>query len=643
MDLCAVVSIDGQLQLHRMDWQLLWAASPDALVTAICWRPDGKEIAVGYSNGGISILDVESGETVMEHKGAHYAGIRTVVWADMTEGVEAACKGPEGASAAASNLVQHENLLFTQNHSVLPHQRYKRLFAPPILEPFAPSSAEPLPNPYDLSIDAPAVAAWPAERPGLSVLTAADVRGRVTLWLQGQVQLAEFAGNVACTSDSSRVEQDGRGATQLHLMHVALNSTLDRVLLVNQSSSGALLLISQSLQILHQHQQPLQQCAALFSQLQMFLAAALRCLEACSQDWSTALADFNKRFDTQFKQELADQGSVITAPQQELLLLLATGSCTPPLQSFLGSTLGEANLRRLARSLDSTSNGLHTAAAAASDGGDGGRAFKITDSKQGSWLGLQVTAMKQLELHVAALLLRVEQLRRVVTDVTCQYRTFFCWLLKMLRQLEGQDGSQEGTHGSDGGQATLPVCQDILAFLKGQFLSDVVGPELSGTPLSSEGQAKAVAVLYNGISLAETQQLLALIMDWSALPLRPCGAVGEMHDGNCSSSGSTLSLIELSEAPWVDVPPTSSSTSTFSGGGGIGQSVVEHCLQMQAVVAVSGLPQRQRQLQAGLSEQLAVSRARGLASLVTNMQHLVLLDLEDDEEVEEREGSDMCE
>jgi anaphase-promoting complex subunit 4 len=29
MDLCAVVSSDGQLHLHRMDWQQLWALSPE--------------------------------------------------------------------------------------------------------------------------------------------------------------------------------------------------------------------------------------------------------------------------------------------------------------------------------------------------------------------------------------------------------------------------------------------------------------------------------------------------------------------------------------------------------------------------------------------------------------------------------------
>lgn len=51
----------------------------------------------------------------------------------------------------------------------------------------------------------------------------------------------------------------------------------------------------------------------------------------------------------------------VSVPQQELLLLLATGCCTPPLQSFLANTLGEAGLRRLARAVDSMASGLHTA------------------------------------------------------------------------------------------------------------------------------------------------------------------------------------------------------------------------------------------------------------------------------------------
>lgn len=66
--------------------------------------------------------------------------------------------------------------------------------------------------------------------------------------------------------------------------------------------------------------------------------------------------------------------------------------------------------------------------------------------------------------------------------------------------------------------------------------------------------------------------------------------------------------------------------------------MLQQCLQQQAVVALSDLPQRSRQLQhASSAGQLAVSRVRGLASLVTDMQHLLVMDLEDDEEAEAEE------
>lgn len=49
MDLCAVATADGSLHLHRLNWQTLWVTSPEPLVSALAWRPDGKMLAVGTS------------------------------------------------------------------------------------------------------------------------------------------------------------------------------------------------------------------------------------------------------------------------------------------------------------------------------------------------------------------------------------------------------------------------------------------------------------------------------------------------------------------------------------------------------------------------------------------------------------------
>lgn len=94
---------------------------------------------------------------------------------------------------------------------------------------------------------------------------------------------------------------------------------------------------------------------------------------------------------------------------------------------------------------------------------------------------LQVELLQQLELNAAALLLRTEQLRRAVTTITCQYRAFFTWLLKTIKVLEGQDPNQADAANSSSSSSSmsLPMCQDVLAFLKGQFVDDLIGPELT--------------------------------------------------------------------------------------------------------------------------------------------------------------------
>lgn len=832
MDLCAVVSADGQLHLHRMDWQQLWALSPEALVTALCWRPDGKQLATGHANGAISVLDVETGDVVSDNK-VHYAAITTLQWSDQAS---------PAASTNGGKPPAGQQLLAPQ-HSMLPHQRFKRLFAPPELSPFPPNSTEPLPDPYDMCMEAAGAASWPAERAGLSLLCAGDARGHISLWLQGQVQIAEVAGGVHASEDEEGDSLAAAGPYQL--VHAIADSGLQQLLTVNRSSSGAVVVMSHSLSLLHEHQQPLQQCAALFSHIQTFLQAAKASISSCKQDWSSVHSDFTKRFDTQLKQELSDQGSSITEPQQELVLLLATGSCSPPLHNFLSSTLGEAGLRRLARSTDAALNSMHTALLE--------RLMPLAElvlfllgelrgavlaAGAESWMGLQVDSLQQLELQAAALLLRMEQLRRVVTSTACQYRAFCTWLLKTIQQLER---TQDANGVLADNSTPLPQCQEIFAFLKGQFVHDIIGPEVSGAGLDAAAQARAEAKFYQGVPAAETHQLLAMLLPFcpttkqqqqpgqhSSSPLAaapvdpllvreaaaacsrpvaeqlqhlaslaetvfelpvmhmspciaavarlqllpgaaaaaspfasptqtistPTGAaaakelvavappllqpkaavdlhtyvaclvhpeaaapasavaaggrqqllLARLQTGSGSSSGSdgrqltaeavvlqlpeglssaawafykdqqlalllhdpstckspdvisptrfgastpsssgssSLHLVDLSEAPWAAVSAVQLPQPSPAAAGSA-DTALQQCVAAGAVVDMQGLQSRSRVLQQGLAGQLAVSRARGLGSLVTDMQHLLLLDLEEDEEAsgEEVEGSD---
>lgn len=95
----------------------------------------------------------------------------------------------------------------------------------------------------------------------------------------------------------------------------------------------------------------------------------------------------------------------------------------------------------------------------------------------------------------------------------------------------------------------------------------------------------------------------------------------------------TLHLLQLTDAPWIKLNQQEQQQRPRS-------SVLEQCMQQQAIVFISDLPVRSRRLQHAVTNQLAVSRSRGLASLVTDMQHLLLVDLEDDEDQDQDEDDE---
>lgn len=121
--------------------------------------------------------------------------------------------------------------------------------------------------------------------------------------------------------------------------------------------------------------------------------------------------------------------------------------------------------------------------------------------------------------------------------------------------------------------------------------------------------------------------------------------------GVAVSAVGVLHLLQLKDAPWIQPQPSpqqqqhqqqqqSSVPQAFS--------ILQYCLQHQAVVTLQDLLHRSRQLQHSVTDhQLSVSRSRGLASIVTDMQRLLLLDLEEDEEddneVEDADADQMSE
>ncbi|KAK3272105.1 Anaphase-promoting complex subunit 4 [Cymbomonas tetramitiformis] len=82
MDLLALSTADGQLRVYRLNWQRLWQVTSEHVVTALCWRPDGKAIATGQEDGSIVLYDVEDGEVLHRSK-VHVEHVTCVCWSEV--------------------------------------------------------------------------------------------------------------------------------------------------------------------------------------------------------------------------------------------------------------------------------------------------------------------------------------------------------------------------------------------------------------------------------------------------------------------------------------------------------------------------------------------------------------------------------
>ncbi|GFR79523.1 anaphase-promoting complex subunit 4 [Elysia marginata] len=72
MDLIALANANGEVLVNRLSWQRVWLLpayderQKQIQVSALSWRPDGKILSIGYTNGVFRLCEVEKGEIIRE-------------------------------------------------------------------------------------------------------------------------------------------------------------------------------------------------------------------------------------------------------------------------------------------------------------------------------------------------------------------------------------------------------------------------------------------------------------------------------------------------------------------------------------------------------------------------------------------------
>ncbi|GFO37877.1 anaphase-promoting complex subunit 4 [Plakobranchus ocellatus] len=123
MDLIALANANGEVVVNRLSWQRVWLLpayderQKHIKVSALTWRPDGKILAIGYTNGTFRLCEVEKGEIIREETEVQ-EHIMSLSWLEQSRNM---CEGlqtyPEDNSSSFLPHAEQQNSLYSDNPS----------------------------------------------------------------------------------------------------------------------------------------------------------------------------------------------------------------------------------------------------------------------------------------------------------------------------------------------------------------------------------------------------------------------------------------------------------------------------------------------------------------------------------------------
>ncbi|GIL72249.1 hypothetical protein Vretifemale_2622, partial [Volvox reticuliferus] len=530
MDLLALVSDDGQLSVHRLEWQKLWVACPDTPITALCWRPDGKVLATGHRHGAVSLYNVEACELFRTLRAPLAAPVCHLSW------VQGLAPNPATATPALHLAYRYRHTRFFPAPPPGREQGAGSATTAAAAGKVGAAGAAAGAAGGSAGVGAAVLHEWPPPPDSLDVLVTSNTGGGVSIFACGEVMVASLpprangamdghykegkremgpaTAAAACGPLGARGELPGT-------LQALLSRDLNFLLVVSEpaaaaeatdcgrgsgsSSSGggggtsaaAAILSVYGCGKLGSCQEEILELSLLGGLVAGRLEAAAAALAAAARAWKGAAAELSKRMDEQLREALASHGHDPDDALGELTCMLASGHVSAPLHAFLTGSLTEAGLRRLAKTvdlavqevssqlLDGVLPALQIVVFVMGELRGRARTASITQT-----LGLQERAVAVAEVEAVKALIQVESLRQLVTRVGCQYRVFFTWLLKTLQSLEetrppsAEGPMPGGPMPGAGSLADAPIClPTLLAFLEegGQLSTDAVARDLDAS------------------------------------------------------------------------------------------------------------------------------------------------------------------
>uniref|UniRef100_A0A182VQ87 Anaphase-promoting complex subunit 4 n=1 Tax=Anopheles minimus TaxID=112268 RepID=A0A182VQ87_9DIPT len=303
MDLLAFGTEKGEVFLHRLKWQKVWQLSPpeDGLkVRGIAWRPCEKFIAIGYSNGTVLLIDLETKEEI--HSFSIKTDITCLNWTDNTDEM-------------ASNDVSYS--------SVTSHLKY--LPELPVLSSLS-STAKPL-NPNRSSYCTKHI---------LSILLIGTTTGLVYISALGMLPCGsiDVFASLGLSSSSAACIRETKMSNDFKQLIVGIeqNEALHVVVLEND--------------VVHKNAPAVLNLALKYAQTLNTMSYINETIDCIVEAWETVLLEMDNKLTNYAKDQ--PEGSI----SADFLELLMFGTASPSLEQFLLRDLTEKGLRKLGYSIE---------------------------------------------------------------------------------------------------------------------------------------------------------------------------------------------------------------------------------------------------------------------------------------------------
>lgn len=438
-DLLAMVSDDSKILLHRFNWQRLWTITPGKCVTSLCWRPDGKAIAVGLDDGTLSLYDVENGKLLRSLK-SHCAAIKCLNWEE------------------DSHLISDDHY-----HTSKYEDRTSRFFPPAPKIPRMPGLVSG-DNGFMDDGDDSFEELSNSSHQRFNVLCSGDKDGNICFSIFGIFPIGKTNIHNLTFPTSSDGAESSKRLLNACIHKVALSKDLCRLIVMCSGDlvevvddMGAIHMAGHNANGLHclalntaifwNRKNELHQVAQQASNIEDLTEVVRASLSVMSRQWSDAMHTFKEKFNS-LSTLITDHG-LDSSPQEEFLGLLGGARTSPPVHQFLVSTLGEAGVKRISKVLCGAGKELqrivleHLQPAVEVIG------FRMGELRGLSrWraryhgIGLDEPLISNATEKAGMLLVQVERFMRVLSSVLQQYSNFFNWLLKCIKLLMSEPSDQ---------------------------------------------------------------------------------------------------------------------------------------------------------------------------------------------------------